>query len=160
METLPDQVSIPRSIPTEGKEITLIEFQGFSDASTLRCCVIVYAAVRQGNQLSQGLLTSKSRLSKKNLTIPRLELVSCHIISNLLDNMANTLELYSITKQVWTDSTVCLYWLKRIEQFKKFVSNRKRKIKEKKVEFGYVPTSENPADKGSRGTSALQDNKK
>ena len=80
--------------------------------------------------------------------------------SNLLDNIANTFEQYSIPKQAWTDSTVCLYWLKGIEQYKQFVSNRIWKIKEKRIEFIYVPTSENPADIGSRGTNALQDNKK
>ena len=160
MKTLPSQVSIPRLIPTEGKEITLIELHGFADASILGCCAVVYAVVRQGNQICQGLLASKSRLSKKNLTIPRLELVSCRMVGNLLDNIGNTLEQYSITKQAWTDSTVCLYWLKGIEQYKQFVSNRIWKIKEKRIEFRYVPTSENPTDIGSRGTNALQDNKK
>ena len=160
MKTLPNQVSISRSISTEGTEITLIELHGFADASILGCCAVVYAVVRHGNLTSQSILVSKSRLSRKNLTIPRLELVSCHMVTNLLDNIANTLEQYTITKQAWTDSTVCLYWLKGIEQYKQFVSNRIRKIKEKKIEFRYVPSGENPADIGSRGTNNLQENGK
>eukprot|EP00794_Sanderia_malayensis_P010615 gene10617-biopygen7759 len=46
------------------------------------------------------------------------------------------------------------------DQYKQFVSNRIKKIKEKGAEFRYVPTNENPADIGSRGANSLRGSKK
>ena len=48
----------------------------FADASSNGVCAVVYAVVDQLKGKRQGLLTSKSRLAKKNLTIPQLELVT------------------------------------------------------------------------------------
>eukprot|EP00794_Sanderia_malayensis_P020984 gene20984-biopygen15490 len=83
LQTLPGEVKVPRSIPVTREQITLVELHGFADASILGCCAVVFAVVRQGDNTNQGLLVSKSRLSKKDLTIPRLELVSCHMLSNI-----------------------------------------------------------------------------
>ena len=48
----------------------------FADASSKGVCAVVYAVVDQLKGKRQGLLTSKSRLAKKNLTMPQLELVT------------------------------------------------------------------------------------
>ena len=51
----------------------------------------------------------------------------------------------------WSDSTV-LYWLQGTETYKQFVANRVTKIQSHEdVGWRYVPSSENPADMGSRG---------
>ena len=42
--------------------------------------------------ISQGHVTAKSRLAKKGLTIPRLELVSGHMAANLVDNFKEALQ--------------------------------------------------------------------
>ena len=55
---------------------------------------------------TQGLLTSKVRVAKKNLTIPRLELVSGHMVANMLDNTRNVLKRYPVTS--------CHGWLDRV----------------------------------------------
>ena len=161
LKTLPSEIVIPRCIPQRKEEITSIELHGFSDASVSGCCATVYAVVKQGEEVTQGLLVAKSRLAKRDLTIPRLELVGCHMTSNLLENTAKALAQYPVTAiYAWTDSTVCLHWLQEGVKYKQFVSNRVKKINEKQYTWRYVPTGENPADIGSRGGSNLQENEK
>lgn len=161
LKSLPEQMAIPRCLTAKKEPITAIELHGFSDASILGCCATVYAVVHQGDAITQGLLVAKSRLAKRDLTIPRLELVSCHMTSNLLDNTAKALTQYPISGIYgWTDSTVCLYWLQEKGKYKQFVGNRIKKISEKGFIWRHVPTKENPADTGSRGGSNLQDNEK
>ncbi|KAK3723360.1 hypothetical protein QZH41_012354, partial [Actinostola sp. cb2023] len=59
----------------------------------------------------------------------------------------------------WLDSTVALYWITGVGEYKQFVGNRVRKIKEHEgVIWRHVPTSENAADLGSRGGPVNADN--
>ena len=68
------------------KAVEDIQLHGFGDASKVGCCLTVYVVASDGVKTTQGLLTSKVRVAKKNLTIPRLELVSGHMGANMLDN--------------------------------------------------------------------------
>ena len=53
----------------------------------------------------------------------------------------------------WTDSTVVLCWLNQSESYKPFVANRASKIKQNDyIKWKYVPTKQNPADIGIRGS--------
>ena len=52
------------------EKIQSVTLHAFADASSKGLCAAVYAGVDQLKGKSQGLLTSKSRLAKKNLTIP------------------------------------------------------------------------------------------
>ena len=67
------KIEIPRSISIR-ETITNIDIHLFSDASINGVYTIAYAVIYQANKISQGLTTSKSRLTKRNLTIPHLEL--------------------------------------------------------------------------------------
>ena len=74
--------------------------------------------------------------------------------SNLIENVKVALKhcnIRSITG--WTDNTVILHWLNRQGLYKQFVANRVTKILEKEyIKWYYVPTKQNPADIGSRGS--------
>ncbi|XP_028405809.1 uncharacterized protein LOC114528390 [Dendronephthya gigantea] len=154
LDRLPGSLTFPRSIPRERVVTTEIYIHGFADASILGCCAAVYVVTKQGALVSQGLLVSKTRLAKRDLTIPRLELVSCHMVCNLIDNVRKVLShLPVISVCAWSDSTVCLQWINGQGNYKQFVANRVKKITEKQIEWKYVPTLENPADIGSRGTT-------
>ena len=70
----------------------------------------VVAVVRQASGTSKGLVASKSRLAKKNLTIPRFELVFAHMANNLVDNIRRALEGFLVKKVFgWLVSTVALH---------------------------------------------------
>ena len=52
-----------------------------------------------------------------------------------------------------------LHWIRGASEYKQFVGNRVRKIKEKEsVIWRHVPTQENPADLGSRGGPVNKEN--
>ena len=71
--------------------MTAIYQHVFGDASILSNCSAVYAVVNQPSITSKELLVSKNRLSKKDLTVPMLELVSAHMVSNLVTNVMSAL---------------------------------------------------------------------
>ena len=155
MQSLPKEISVPRSITSLGRAITSLEVHGFGDASVIRCSALVYLVIHQDEWMNQGLLTAKSRLSKRDLTMPRLELVASHMTSNLVHNVAKALSRYPITgKFGWSDSSVALHWIRGRGKYKQFVTNRVNKINGKELTWRYVPTDENPADLGSRGGEA------
>ena len=106
----------------------------------------------QPNKISQGLITSKSRLAKRNLTIPRLELIVAQMSPNLSQNIKNALNNQTVRNfYAWSDSIVVLHWLKDKREYKVFVSNRVAKVREHSyLKWNYVPTRNNPADLGSR----------
>ena len=147
------KTEIPRSIPLNIESVTSLDLHVFGDASVLANCAAVYAVITQPNSINQGLVTSKSRISKKNLTIPRLKLVSAHMSANLVTNKKLAIQTQNVKSVTgWTDSTVVLYWLNQKGNYKQFVGNRVDKIREKDfIKWYYVPTKENPADLGSRG---------
>ena len=119
-------------------------------------CAAVYAVVKQDSGVVQGLVAARSRLAKTSLTIPRLELVAGHMAVNLAVNVRSALQGLKITKDIhcWLDSTVALHWLNDNGEHRQFVANRVNKMKsQENVLWRHVPTTENPADLGSRGGS-------
>ena len=54
--------------------------------------VAVYSIVCQEDGITQTLVAAKARLAKKELTVPRLELVSACMVTNLVFSIRNTLK--------------------------------------------------------------------
>ena len=134
------------------KKIDLHAFRGDSkDGVSATVCPIVH----QSNGKSQGLLCSKSQLSKQGLTIPRLELVACHMPVNLLETTKKALTDYSIDKLlVWTDISNMLHWIWGNGNYKQFVKTAADKICEKKeITRPCINTTKIPADRMSCGMS-------
>ena len=153
---LPREISFPRSVPAHREQIREVKLHAFGDASKRGVCAAVYAVVMQDSNTTQGLVTAKSRLSKANLTIPRLELVAGHMAMNLAVNVRDAMQGLPVAEEIqcWLDSTVALHWLKDNGEYRQFVANRVNKMKgHKNVSWRHVPTSDNPADVGSRGGS-------
>ena len=69
-----NNIFVPRSVVTRGKK--LLALHGFADASKSG----VLATYNDGTT-SQNLLTSKSRIAPKNVSVPRLELVAAHTLA-------------------------------------------------------------------------------
>jgi hypothetical protein len=131
----------------------MIDLHAFGDTSGVGTSATVYDVVYQGSGTNRGLVAAKARLAKKNLTIPRLELVSAHMAANLVDNVKTALEGYPVRSvHGWLDSTVALHWIKGGGTYKQFVANRVNQINAKDfIEWRHVRTDQNPADIGSRG---------
>ena len=134
-------------------------FALFADASFTARSAVTIAVIEHSSGIVKGLLTSKSRIAKRNTSIPRLELVSGQMAANMAKNLVAALRRWPIASvTVWMDSLVALFWIASPERsWKVFVSNRTRKIAEITEEVGigwkYCPSEENLADLGSRGAS-------
>ena len=73
-------ISVPRSVVK--REQKLLALHGFADASKSGVCAAVYVlATYNDGTTSQNLLTSKSRIAPKNVSVPRLELVAAHTLA-------------------------------------------------------------------------------
>ncbi len=116
--------------------------------------------LRYGN--TERILASKSRISKRNTSIARLELVSGQMAANLARNLVNALKRLPIRSvTAWMDSLVALYWISNPgKSWKLFVANRVKKIaqitEEICIRWKYVPSGKNVADAGSRGATLDQ----
>nr|XP_042913273.1 uncharacterized protein LOC122273263 [Parasteatoda tepidariorum] len=88
------------------------------------------------------------------MTIPRLELCSCLLLSKLTQKViaAIRLEIHSVI--LYSDSTIALAWINSPSNLlKTFVSNRVSQIQQlsKDFQWKHIPSELNPADLISRG---------
>ena len=151
--SLPTEIEVPRSIVRYQEPVNEFELHSFGDASTKGVGAAVYAVVKQPSGTTKQLVAAKSRLAKRNLSVPRLELVAAHMATNLLENVCSALpEELQPTKFAWVDSTVALHWIVGKGNYRQFVANRVAKIQaHPSICWRHVPTKDNPADIASRG---------
>ena len=157
-ESLPIKMEVARSLCAYREVINSIELHAFGDASEQGTYACLYAVVHQSSGITQGIITAKSRLAKKDTTIPRLELVSSHMAASLLENVRDALANLPVKQTVaWTDSKVALHWIRGEGNYKQYVQNRVKKIRSKDfITWRHIPGEQNPADIGSRGCSASE----
>ena len=76
--------------------------------------------------------------------------MACNLISNVQSDLKSQIVRSSVG---WTDSTVVSHWLNGQGGYNQLVRNRVTKILERNnFNWQYVPTRDNPADLGSRGS--------
>lgn len=155
-------IRIQRYIPvSESCDVQLI---GFSDASLKGYSAVVYLRLSYAsNPATLHLITAKSRVAPlkssrldESLSVPRLELCGALLLAQVMHHIQKRLSrLVGISSMhAWTDSTVVLSWLTNSQlQFKVFVTNRLKKIREllPTCHWHHVSTVQNPADCASRG---------
>ena len=87
----------------------------------------------------QGIISSKSQLSKKNTSIPRLELIAAVMVGNLAENITNPLPRLKVTAvHGWSDSMVVLHCFKGNDTYKQFVQNQIDHINSKAQNSGII----------------------
>ena len=152
-QTLPTGETVPRAIVDHQQPVLDLELHVFGDASTQGVGAAVYTVVRQQTGTTQRLVAAKGRLAKEGLTVPRLELISAHMATNLVVNVRNALDVLPTPRvYAWLDSTVALHWICGNGQYRQFVANRVEKIRQRpEIQWRHVPTLQNPADLASRG---------
>ena len=87
---------ISRSVALSKESITAVYLHIFNDANIAASCAVGHASVHQSSVTNQGLVVSKFCVSKKNLVIPRLKLISAHMASNLIENLKAVLKRCNI----------------------------------------------------------------
>eukprot|EP00794_Sanderia_malayensis_P011544 gene11544-12737_t len=81
------EIKIPRSLIKEGKKVKAVQLQIFADGSDKACSSVTIAIIKQGSDTVKGLLVSKSRISKRNTSMPGLELVGGQMAANMARNV-------------------------------------------------------------------------
>ena len=129
---------------------------GFSNALEKAYSAVVY--VRSTYEHYQPLVTLVSAKTKvaplKTLSIPRLELCGADLLSKLLNNVRQALDLPSTCINAWCDSTIILSWLDGShKRYRSFVGIRIAAILKlvPSQYWAHVSTELNPADCASRG---------
>ncbi|GFY40980.1 integrase catalytic domain-containing protein [Trichonephila inaurata madagascariensis] len=96
-------IHVPRLVIGKGRII----IHGFADASTAAYSAVLYAQSISEEDVSTRLLCSKSRVAQvKPITIPRLELCACVLLSQLLEKVLHSLTLPIQQIMLWTDSNI------------------------------------------------------
>ena len=68
--------------------ITNINLHGFCDSSSQAYCAVIYAQTETGGGTISRIITSKTKVAPiKKLSIPRLKLLSCLLLSELMSNL-------------------------------------------------------------------------
>lgn len=122
----------------------------FADASQHAYGAIVFLV--QNSQVS--FVIAKARVAPlKSLTIPRLELMAALVATRLTHFVLKAIP--SDTVHMWSDSQIVLHWLNSQKPLPVFVRHRTAEIQSllPQANWSYCPTSENPADLLSRGTT-------
>ena len=119
---------------------------------------IVYLRVEYtAFSVSTELVMSKSKVAPvKTQTIPKLELSAAVLLAKILNSVPTELHIELSGVHAWSDSMVALGWLGTNPVWlKTYVANRVVQITNTipPVCWRHVPTSTNPADVASRGTT-------
>ena len=142
-------VKVSRSLIKDCRKAKSVRIHQFLDASNLACSTVTIAVVEQGTDKVKELLTSKSRIAKRNTSLPRLELIGGQMAANMAENVCYALRRLPVASVVvWMDSMVALYWITNPGKlWKVFAANRVRKIakiaNEVKIEWKYCPSEDN-----------------
>ncbi|XGW33996.1 hypothetical protein V3C99_018051 [Haemonchus contortus] len=157
--------SLPRRISST-QRMDLAVFSDASDAAIAAC-----AYMFGGNSSTLVMAEGKLPSLKTKMTMPKLELNALTLAKRLAHSITKAFKSrisdYPWKIYLFSDSQIMLNWLSsnKGKELGVLIANRLREIRNivqelKKdgvsVAFGYVNTSENPADPGTRGLSKTQ----
>lgn len=150
------QIEIPRWLNIDYENEEKIALHIFADASKRAYATCVYLRIETLEGTKVQLVNARSRVAPiKELTIPRLELLSCLIGARLAKTVISDMKLENCSTVFWSDSSTALGWIRRDQAWGTFVHNRVQEIRSltKISNWRHVPGTLNPADLPSRGCS-------
>ncbi|XP_065062455.1 uncharacterized protein LOC135689235, partial [Rhopilema esculentum] len=153
-------ISLPRCLYEKSTDkVNKCYLHGFADASKKAYCAMVYLVCETDTGMHSRLICAKTRVAPlKELSIPRLELMSGRILSTLVETVYNALspQIRIDGCRYWLDSKTALYWINNQGEWRQFVQHRVNEILKisKKEDWGHCIGVCNPADLGSRRVSA------
>ena len=154
-----EELRIPRWVGT-GPTDKPTELHVFGDASEAGYGAVAYIREERDGKFKTALLCSKTvvaPLPKKEVSLPRLELLSSLLAVRLGESVKNALCDRTFTTTYWSDSKVALGWIKGdSSRWQTYVKNRVDKIQQVSSAnwWRHCPGVDNPADLASRGASA------
>jgi ribonuclease HI len=108
-----------------------------------------------------GFVIGKSKVAPlQTTTIPRLELCAAVLGTELAQTVCRHLDMNPDSATYYTDSKVVLGYLNnQTRRFYNYVSNRVGVIlrRSKPEQWNFVPTSQNPADIGTRCSTSVDE---
>lgn len=133
-----------------------VQLHGFADASESAYGASVYIrCVDSLGNCTSNLFCAKTRVSPiKSITIPRLELCGCLLLSELIDRVKSSIDIIFSKAFYWCDSTIAVAWINTSpDKLKIFVANRVSQIQNLTNidDWRYVNTFDNPSDLLTRG---------
>ena len=93
-KSLSAEVKISRSLAPAKDLVRGIGLRVFGDTSGTRTAAAVYAAIHKHSSPNQGLGIAKACLAKKDMTIPRIELVSIHMAASSSSSSSSSKSLF------------------------------------------------------------------
>ncbi|GFY53070.1 integrase catalytic domain-containing protein [Trichonephila inaurata madagascariensis] len=152
-------IKIPRCLNLSSNEIKQITLHVFCDASKKAYADCVFLRVEYEENVFVKLIQAKARVAPlKDISIPRLELLSCTLGTRLAASVKNDLNLPDVRIYYLTDSMTALAWIQRTRDWGVFVFNRVKEIRNLSdvSSWEHVHSEKNFADILSRGCSAQQ----
>ena len=110
-----ENVSIKRHILCNCAK-RVIEINGFCDSYAQAYCRVVYVRVVCSHDVEVNLWAGKCRVAPvKDVSIPRLELLDCVLLSKLVVSVINAARLEVQVRKVfcWTYSQIVVWWIKQ-----------------------------------------------
>ena len=133
-----------------------VELYGCSDASSYAMGGCIYLVCTDGEgKITTNLVLGKTlNKPKKVNTIPRLELTSAVLLTNMMQHVKKVYDVEEENIHYFSDSSIVIGWLQSGDlNFKPYVSNQLLKIKKASLvkNWHHIPGEINPADLASRG---------
>ena len=130
-----------------------IELHGFVDGGGAGYGIVIFLRFKDDDGFKMTRIFSCSRIvsPKSSLSVPRRELSAILLGVKKAIELATEFDLSIKNVFVHTDSTICLYWLKKSPgDLNTYVSNRVKEIQKAGIKIFYTSTSTNPADNVSK----------
>ncbi len=147
------QLEFPRACKAEVPEAAFLHV--FADASAKGYAAAAYLVVKNGGKRSSRLVLAKAKVApKKELSIPRMELLAAELAVKVRKKVATALKQTLDGVVLWSDSKTVLFWImNERNRLQQFVHNKVTKIRQmsEAKQWRWVPTGENPADLPTRG---------
>ena len=99
-------ITVPRYVSSPLTDnIQHVFIHGFSDSSKYAYSAVVYLQVQSSNGFMSRLITPTTKVAPvQELTTPRLELLACLLLANLMCNVCNIIDNIYCIKKRFSDS--------------------------------------------------------
>ena len=137
-------ISVPKHVFDKRKgKILQSQLPGFTDASKKAYCAMMFLVYETTEGIHTCLLSAKTRVSPiKQLTIPRLELMSARILCTLMNTISEALssDFKGSKIKYWLDIKMALYWIQNNGSWMQVVQHHVNEILRltRKEDWGHV----------------------